>query len=79
MGVHVVFTDLVLPLDAVRRQVKCPCQDEGYRKPESEQQDHQPGGPVRNLEDREDNRRDLKYEPAHDNVNGRDLEDVPLF
>jgi len=79
MRVNVVVTNLRLPLDAFGRQVERPGHNDRNWKPQSKQDDGEPGGPDRKFEYRKDDGYDLQQQPADDNVYCRNLKDVSSF
>ena len=68
--------DIFRSLQAFWRQLEGPRDDEGNGKTNHNEHYHQPDGPIRNLEEREDLCRDLHQEPRHDTVCNRNLVNV---
>jgi len=62
-----------------RRELECPGENEGNRKADRDQHDHQPHDPIWNLQEREDLRGNLNHEPADNRISDRNLVNVAPF
>ena len=71
--------DIFRALDAFRRELKRPCDDERDWKPDRDQYDHQPHNPSWNFQEWKDLRGNLNQEPADNRVgNGNFVNVAPL-
>ena len=61
------------PLDSLRRELECPCNNQRDRKTERGQKNNKPNHPVRNFQERKNLRCDLNQKPADDGIRDRHL------
>src|SRR6266403_6299473 len=69
--------DIFRALDAFRRELERPRDDQRDGEADRDQHDHQPYDPIWNLQERENLRGNLNQEPADDRVSDRYLVNVP--
>jgi hypothetical protein len=64
-------------LDAFRRELESPREDQRERKSQGKEEHYEPHRPDRNFEERENLGRDLNQDPADDGISDRDAVNVP--